>query len=108
MLRENPLVEKVGFGLTLDDLPDSYDKKEKVLQWEQQFWDKPVGKGLYNATIDTTFAMYRPYAKGASECVSIRSGAPYVARHLPWYADSANPTDEDRFYEASIGKGTSH
>ena len=108
ILRTHPLLEKIGFGLKLDDLPDHYDKKQQVLKWEQQFWDKPRGDDLYNATIDTTFAMYRPYAKGGSECVSIRSGGQYLARHVPWYSDSANPTEEDRFYEASIDKGTSH
>jgi hypothetical protein len=31
---------------------------------------------------------------------ALRTGFPYVARHLPWYADSAHLGDEDRYYRA--------
>jgi hypothetical protein len=29
---------------------------------------------------------------------ALRTGSPYLARHLPWYVDSSRPTDEDRYY----------
>jgi hypothetical protein len=28
-----------------------------------------------------------------------------VARHLPWYADSANPTEEERYYRSHTDAG---
>lgn len=107
VLRQHPRVEKVGFGLMLDDLPDCYAKKADVLEWEAQYWREPLAENLYLARIDTTFALYRPRARGGWKLRSVRTGHPYVARHMPWYADSNNPSEEDRFYAQSAGKGMS-
>jgi hypothetical protein len=30
---------------------------------------------------------------------ALRTGEPYIARHLPWYKDSNKLTDEDVFYQ---------
>lgn len=91
---------KVGLGLRIDDLPDAYRFREQAITWESQFWHRPVAPGLFDANIDTTFAIYR----GRSEFVfgpSLRTGWPYVARHEPWYCDSDNPSEEQRFYDES-------
>lgn len=104
VLERFPKATKAGFGLKLDDLPDHYALKETVIKWESAFYEKAI-KGtepaLYKAPIDTTFALYRPrkeWKKGFAE--AIRTGAPYTARHLPWYKDLNNLTEEDRFYNA--------
>ncbi len=101
LLRKYPKALKVGFSIMLEDLPDCYDKKKEVQQWESQFWQKEVEKGVYEAPIDTTFAVYRPYFIGEIVDFSsfyLRVAPPYTIRHLPWYTDSSNPTDEELYY----------
>ena len=90
-------VDKVGFGLRIDDLPNHFPLREDVQQWEGRFWREEVEPGVFHAEIDTTFAMYRPPTRDAGER-ALRTGTPYVARHTPWYVDPAVLTDEDRYY----------
>jgi hypothetical protein len=82
-LRRHPLIEKVGLGLRIDDLPDHYANKADVIRWEQRYWKRPVSAYLYKAKVDTTFAMYRPRTMGGWWLRSLRTGKPYVARHIP-------------------------
>lgn len=84
-------VPKVGFGLKVDDLPNSGSAIER------EWWslNRQVGPGLYRSPIDTTFALYRASASFSFD--AIRTAHPYVARHLPWYREDAL-TDEDRHY----------
>lgn len=89
---------KVGLGLNIDDLPDGYELKSHVIQWESQFWKVSLGPEVYEAGVDTTFALYKPYTYDYFLHPSIRTGEPYTARHLPWYNDSKKLTDEDIFY----------
>ena len=97
-------VTKVGFALKIDDLPDHNSSKSAVIEWEKQFWEKTVEAGIFEASIDTTFALYRPGVYPASKkwWKSLRTDFPYVARHLPWYEDSANLSEEDIFYQNSL------
>lgn len=92
--------QKVGFSLKTDDLPDCFHSKEKVINWEQKILRKTVGENVYDAPIDTTFALYRPFSSGEANFVelNLRTGFPYQARHLPWYSDSDNLTDEQKYY----------
>lgn len=96
-LERFPFLRKIGLSLLIDDIPDCYLNKEKVKRWEGQFWGAPVDDLFYNAPVDTTFALYRAGSQhNISE--SFRSAPPYSARHLPWYSDSSNPTEEELFY----------
>jgi hypothetical protein len=97
LLDRYPSIVKAGLGLRIDDLPEGSDLARDVLDWESQFWETECEPGAFAADIDTTFALYRP---GASfdHSPAIRTGPPYVARHLPWYADPAAPDPEDLFY----------
>jgi hypothetical protein len=97
---------KVGFGLRVDNLPDHYAKKQSVIEWESKFWVHEVESGVYRAPIDTTFALYRPFAAGY-EGSSLRTGMPYLALHMPWYENSAAPTEEDAHYARSAKSGVS-
>lgn len=102
VLNKYRLVEKVGFSLQIDDLPDCFDKKADVVAWEKQFWSNVIEgePKLYKACIDTTFALYRPwtFSGGNLNSPNIRVGFPYVARHLPWYNDSNNLDEEEKYY----------
>ena len=103
-----PLCQKVGFGIRIDNLPECYSNKGQVIKWESQFWQDEVEVGLYRAQIDTTFALYRPFCRGVASAYhqTFRTGFPYVIRHLPWYVDSANLSDEERYYLQSIKSST--
>lgn len=96
-------VLKVGFALRLDDIPCFYPNKEKVLQWEQQYWDKKIAENLYEAHLDTTFALYKPnpkhYIQRKSDFYNaIRIGDDFTAQHGGWYIDYENLTEEQEFY----------
>jgi hypothetical protein len=90
---------KAGFGLRIDDLPAGYRFRDRVRWWEARFWSNPIAPGIYDAGIDTTFALYRPFTPFRL-VPAIRTGPPYVARHLAWYVDSADPSEEERYYRA--------
>lgn len=102
LMQRYPLVEKVGFSLKIDDLPDCFDKKEEVIRWESRYWKNPEEDApkIYKAAIDTTFAMYRPWFKvgGNLNSPHLRIGYPYTARHIPWYNDSSNLDEEEIYY----------
>ena len=103
-------VKKSGMSLRIDDLPEW---QKGVVNWERQFWKRPVANGRYYvAPIDTTFCMYRKTTPQsvATRVVgvrSVRSAQPYCARHLPWYLDCENLSEEDRNYFATAGPSNS-
>lgn len=99
-----PDAEKVGFGLRIDDIPDTNPAKPEILARETIFWDRPVAPNLYEADIDTTFALYRPFARGGYWAKAYRTGEPYLARHLPWYIDATNLSEEEAYYRAHSSK----
>lgn len=110
ILSDHPEVTKVGFSLKIDDIPDTYSLKKNVIEWEKQFWKKSIGDGLYDASIDTTFALYRPgiYPNDKRWWRSIRTGFPFIARHLPWYENSLLPkSEEDVYYEKHLKEKSS-
>lgn len=100
-------ITKVGFGLKIDDLPDHYARKEEVIQWESKFWELQVGTYLYKAAIDTTFALYKPNTVGQQWETSLRTGGNYMARHLPWYDNTANPSQEEIYFRNVTTKTSS-
>jgi hypothetical protein len=100
-------VDKVGFGLRIDDLPERYRFRSEVIAWESQFWEAELEPGVYRADIDTTFALYRATMRGPS-MRALRTGPPYVARHLPWYTDSQHLSEEDRYYRDNVLAGVSN
>lgn len=107
LLQQYPDADKVGFGLVIDDLPDHYPLKEKVIAWESKYWQEKREENVYVAPIDTTFAIYRPGAQGGSELNALRTGGVYTARHLSWYVDTANLPEEELYYMEKAGKSSS-
>jgi hypothetical protein len=100
-----PALRKVGLGLRTDDLPEHYEHRDAVRHWEAQYQAVEDGGRLgavkdgrgVIADVDTTLAMYRryePFALGPA----MRLRAPYVARHLAWYENTAALTAEQRYY----------
>lgn len=104
-----PYAFKIGPSIRINDLPDCYNRKQEVIDWESQFFLRPVGDGLYRAPIDTTFALYRPRI-GLSRRMSLESyrmAAPYEIIHLPWYENSAALTEEEQYYKDHCRHSTS-
>lgn len=93
---------KVGFGLKIDDLPQQYALRSEVIKWESQFWKHPLEEGVFEAGVDTTFALYRPYTYKYFRHPSLRTGEPFTARHLPWYSKKNELSDEEVFYRMRL------
>lgn len=108
ILKRHKYATKVGFGLKIDDLPDHFNLKQSVVEWESKFWNFEVEKDLFRAPIDTTFALYKPFArKNANWYIEqYRTGGNYQARHIPWYNDTTNLSVEELYYINSCAKKT--
>lgn len=107
LLQQFPGIKKVGFGLKIDDLPDYYPKKKEVITWESQFAAVEIKPRIYKAPIDTTFALYRPGAFFQCWDETLRTGEPYLLRHMPWYENPASLTDEASYYLKETGASSS-
>jgi hypothetical protein len=107
LLQKYSNIDKVGFGLKIDDLPEHYPLKEKVQSWESKFWANEVEPNVYAAPIDTTFALYRTGSMGGSELSALRTGGLYSARHLSWYINPSQLPDDEKYYIQKAGYSSS-
>jgi hypothetical protein len=93
---------KIGPGLRIDNIPDSFPGKGVVLAYQQKFWQQKVGE-CFEGEIDTTFAIYRPGRRVAnSGDLALRMDMPYVVEHTPWYVSTLD--DEEKYYIANVEK----
>ena len=98
--RRYPKVQKVGFSLEIDDLPDT-ELGKQVYKHELRFWQNPKDELFYEAEVDTTFAMCRVQGYSTYNC--LRIAPPYSVRHLAWYYDDIEklPIDEKNYIETA-------
>jgi len=103
-----PNFNKVGSALKIDDLPDHYQMKQSVIDWESRFWDDSLllSKDIYSADLDTTFALYRGKTWWFLS-PSIRVGGKYSLRHEPWYQDLNRPTNDMMYYRTRASQEVS-
>lgn len=108
LLNKYPLINKAGLGLRIDNIPSSNRQREDIIAWESRFWDRSIElqKNVFNADLDTTFALYRPLTWWFLS-PSIRTGGNYVAIHEPWYQASDNPTDDFLYYKMRASREVS-
>lgn len=108
LLQKYSTVQKVGFSLKIDDLPNHFDKKQDVINWEKQLYKVKLEDGVYEAPVDTTFALHRPLSRISTQgrFKHIRTTFPYEARHLPWYNNSMNLSEEEKYYIDHVEIGT--
>jgi len=105
-----PNTRKVGFSLKIDDIPDHFPSKQGAIDWETRYWsDWDKDAGAWVAPIDTTFALYAPWAlRRFGYTPSFRLPEPYTMRHLPWYLDPADLSEEDVYYMYRADKKVSN
>ncbi|HWA34587.1 MAG TPA: hypothetical protein VG737_10680, partial [Cyclobacteriaceae bacterium] len=111
ILESRHALDKIGFGIRIDDLPGCFKMKDEVVSYEKRYWGKEISPNVYDAPIDTTFALYTPLSNlkhGQSFTLSaVRVGFPYLIRHLPWYVDSSNLSSEEVYYLATSDASSS-
>jgi len=120
LLEKLPNVNVVGPMLRIDDIPDYYPEKKRLINGEKgchkrfhsskidtiQYKDKDV-KYVF-APIDTTFGMYRKGKSWRRLMNGIRVLSPYSARHLDWYLDPKNLTQDQKYYIEHASKQIAH
>lgn len=100
LLKKYPFLRKVGFSLKLDDLPSGGAFSDQVILWEKKFYRNYRKKDdAFYAVLDTTFALYMPdYIATRRFGEAFRTNFPYQARHMPWYKNQSEVTEEDEYY----------
>lgn len=63
-----------------------------VRDWEQQFWSKPLnsssGELVFEADIDTTFALYnKDFFSRDAPSRAVRVAGKFSAKHIPWFPE---------------------
>lgn len=97
---------KVGLALDISDPHSIRDEdflingaKYKIWEWEAQFWATELESGVFDAPIDTTFALYnKRFFEHAEPLNALRVGGAFTCQHLPWRRDFALPLDEANYY----------
>jgi len=99
-LNRNSNITKVGFALQIDDIPDTFKLKAQVLKWEEKYWKNEIKRNVFNAFIDTTFALYLPrYDYNENDFLNaIRLGGDFCSKHGGWYINHEDLTTEEEYY----------
>lgn len=98
-------INKAGLGLEIKDVPKNKHTEFIHFFEAEHMWKRPLDPQFFNATCDTTFALYNKYhfiwdvdpKTHADFSYAVRSNYPYVAKHMPWYDSPENPSEEDLF-----------
>jgi len=94
--------KKIGLALQIDDLPDHYALKEQVIRNESHWWENKIIENVYRADTDTTFCLI----KKCDQFDSLRIAGDFTAKHMPWYLDLDNLSDEEQYYNNNLGERT--
>jgi len=114
-------IGKAGLALDISDSElmntEKYligDNYYHIWDWESQFWTQLIDyttddNPVYNAIVDTTFALYnKKYYKYDNFFNAVRVGGNLTCRHLPWYRDFKLPLSETEFYKKAQEHSTYH
>lgn len=107
LLDKYPEIKKVGFGLYTNDLPDFYPKKQEVINWESQMYEDEIEPGVFKSKIDTTFSLYKPGSFLQCWDSTLRTGGKYMLKHMPWYENTSQPSEETKFYSKVMSNASS-
>eukprot|EP01004_Peranema_trichophorum_P002530 NODE_1582_length_1896_cov_45.523971_g1340_i0.p1 GENE.NODE_1582_length_1896_cov_45.523971_g1340_i0~~NODE_1582_length_1896_cov_45.523971_g1340_i0.p1 ORF type:complete len:577 (+),score=66.15 NODE_1582_length_1896_cov_45.523971_g1340_i0:71-1801(+) len=114
VLKNNPKVQVVGPSLIHEDIPSYYPLKQKVLHNQETPYFQyylPWKKAAYQIQmgyVDTTFGMYRKGFPFHRKNEGLMVGCPYCVRHLDWYINPLNVTEDVKynFFHSSKVVGT--
>lgn len=107
----------VGPMLHIDDIPDHYPRKYRVVSSDMnRFWGKPGSPIEFRgrthtvvfADIDTTFQFAHRDLPMHFPRRGIRCLPPYSARHLDWYLKPSSLTPDQQYYEKHCSRGIAH
>ena len=90
-------VDKCGLAIKYKGLSNKY-LANIVEPIEAQYWKQKLvhhKHSVYNAPVDTTMCVVRPKLPFQYEAVRL---ADWPIRHLDWYSDFSNLTEEEQFY----------
>ena len=104
-------IGKVGLAIDISEPDQMIEKKiinngisYHVWEWEKQFWQERVGfteggDEIYQAAIDTTFAIYnKRYFVRDNPLHALRVAGRFTCKHLPWCKDNLMPPEEELCY----------
>jgi len=108
LLEKIPHIIVAGPMLRIDDIPDCYPLKERLLsrslettyRFRREFTIPYRNKNIKYiiVNIDTTFGMRRAGQDFWRHRWGARVLSPYAARHLEWYLDPKNLTEDQKYY----------
>ena len=90
-------IDKVGLAIEYKDITNLYLKRI-IEPIENQYWNRKllhVDHQVYTANVDTTFCIVRPNKPFQYSAVRI---ADWPIKHLDWYSDWSNLTEEELYY----------
>ena len=104
ILDANHEIRKVGLGLVCDDI--TFFDQSRIQKQETYYYNgSRVGKNIYFAQVDTTFALYSN-VRHYNLRFSLRTTDNLQAYHLPWYFDYDNLPDDEKYYMAHADKSS--
>jgi len=98
VLASEPRIARVGLGLRLDDLPDSYRHKREAIGWERHFWLEAGGARPLLRQARHDLRLYRPRGGLDSDCRRCAPAGPISPPTKAGTSTSARPSDEDLVY----------
>jgi len=120
LLEKFPRTPIVGPMLRIDDIPDYFPNKEGVVNWEICLnsrglrnihsirYGGKIVRFIGHTRLDTTFRMNRAGTLWKRSKRAFRVLPPYGARHLDWYLDAGNLTQDHKYYMEHAIEGISH
>ena len=96
---------KASLVLRLDDIPRNH-LYDKINKHQSNSWNKTDEKNIYTGITDMTFSF------DAKNCgyryKSVRLGGNFACRHIPWYLDPNNISEEEKYYLSHIDSKKFH
>lgn len=87
---------KPSLALRMDDIPESSDILSIIKNHQSVCWYPTEEENIYKAVTDMTFSMDKK--SNGYRYESIRIAGNFTCRHIPWYINFDNITEEEKYY----------
>jgi hypothetical protein len=94
---------KISLALDLEDIPDHYEYIDQVKNHQSVCWYPTEEENVYKAITDMSFTMDSKLKGYRYE--SVRLAGKFMAKHIPWYIDFNNISEEEKYYIEHINPG---